>query len=75
MLKFAIDTLDNGWKTWLAQAAELQLLRADKDNSNKQGTWFFKMSEEAIETVQEDKKTSPATCMNLRSIIGSRLHA
>ena len=53
-LKLVTNTLDNGWKTWSTQAAELQLLHADRDNRNKYGQGFFKMSEEAITAVQED---------------------
>ena len=48
------ESMDKGWKTWSAQAAELQLLRADRDNRKAQGQGFFKMTEEAISTVQED---------------------
>ena len=49
-----LKSLDKGWKTWSAQAAELQLLRADHDNRKKQGQGFFKMDEVAITTVQEE---------------------
>ena len=48
------ESIDKGWKTWSAQASELQLLRADRDNRKAQGQGFFKMSEEAISTIQED---------------------
>ena len=54
ILKLVSDSLDRGWKTWLAQATELQILRADKDNRKTQGLGFFKMIEEAISTVHED---------------------
>ena len=46
--------MDKGWKSCSAQAAELQILRADKDNRKTQGPGFFKMIEDAISTVQED---------------------
>ena len=46
--------MDKGWKTWSVQAAKLQLLRADRDNRKAQGQSLFKMTEEAISTVQED---------------------
>ena len=38
----------------MAQAAKLQLRRAERDNRKAQGQGFFKMTEEAISTVQED---------------------
>ena len=38
-----IESLEKGWKTWSAHVAELQLLRADRENMKKQGTGFFKM--------------------------------
>ena len=53
-LQLVNDSLEKGWKTWLAQAAKLQLLRADKDNQKAHGSGFFKMSEEAIMVVQDD---------------------
>ena len=53
-LKMVNESIDKGWKTWSAQAAELQLLRADRDNRKAHGQGFFKMTEEAISTVQED---------------------
>ena len=53
-LKMVTESMDKGWKTWSAQAAELQLLRADRDNRKAQGQGFFKMTEEAISTIQED---------------------
>ena len=53
-LKMVLESMDKGWKTWSAQAAELQLLRADRENRKAQGQGFFKMTEEAISTVQED---------------------
>ena len=46
--------MEKGWKTWSAQAAELQLLRADRENRKAQGHGFFKMMEEAISSIQED---------------------
>ena len=53
-LKMVSESMEKGWKTWSAQAAELQLLRADKENRKAQGQGFFKMKEEAICTIQED---------------------
>ena len=53
-LKLVSDSLDKGWKTWSAQAEELQILCADRDNRKTQGPRFFKMIEEAISTIQED---------------------
>ena len=48
------EPLDNGWRTWSAQAAELQLLRADHENRKKQGSRFFKMDESSINMVREE---------------------
>ena len=48
------ESIDKGWKTWLAQAVELQRLRADRDNKKAHGQGFFKMTKEAIAIVQED---------------------
>ena len=48
------ESMEKGWKTWSAQAAELQLLRADRENRKAQGQGFFKMTEDAISTIQED---------------------
>ena len=53
-LKMVLELMEKGWKTWLAQAAELQLLRADRENRKAQGQVFFKMTEEAISTIQGD---------------------
>ena len=53
-MKLVTESMDKGWKTWSAQAAELQLLRTDRDNWKAQGEGFFKMTEEAISTLQED---------------------
>ena len=47
------ESLEKGWKLWAAQAIELQLLRADRDNRKIHGPGFFKMSQDAIDTVQE----------------------
>ena len=47
-LKIVSEFMEKGWKTWSAQAAELQLLRADRDNQKAQGQGFFKS------TIQED---------------------
>ena len=52
-LKLVSDSLNRGWKTRSAQSTNLQILRADRDNSKSQGPGFFKMTE-AISTVQED---------------------
>ena len=52
-LKMVTESMEKGWKTWSAQAAELQLLRADRENRKAQGQGFFKMTEEAISTIQE----------------------
>ena len=48
------ESLEKGWRTWSAEAAELQLLRGDRDNQETQGSGFFKMSEEAMAVMQED---------------------
>ena len=53
-MQLVADSLDKGWKTWSAQATEWQLLRADRENKKAQGHEFFKMTEEAIFTVQEE---------------------
>ena len=52
--KMIEESLDKGWKIWSAQAAELQLLRADRDNRRVQGPGFFKMAQKDIDTVHED---------------------
>ena len=46
--------MEKGWKLWSAQAAELQLLRADRDNRKAQGPSFFKMSQNNLDTVHEE---------------------
>ena len=46
--------MNKGWKTWSTQAAELQLLQADRENRKAQGQGFFKMIDEAISSLQED---------------------
>ena len=53
-LKMVSESMEKGWKTWSAQAAELQLLRANKENRKAQGQGFFKMTKEAISIIQED---------------------
>ena len=53
-LKMVNESIYKGWKTWLAQAVELQRLRADRDNKKAHGQGFFKMTKEAIAIVQED---------------------
>ena len=50
-LKMVSESMEKGWKTWSAQAAELQLLRADRENRKAQRQNFFKMTEEAITTI------------------------
>ena len=57
MRKMVAETLDNGWRTWSAQAAKLQLLRADPGNRKKQGQDFFKIDDAAIRF----KKSWPMT--------------
>ena len=52
--KMIDDSLAQGWKLWTAQAAELQLLRADKNNRQVQGPGFFKMAQKDIDNIQED---------------------
>ena len=52
--KMVTKSMDKGWKTLLAQAVELQLLRADRDNRKAHGQGFFEMMEEAISTLQQD---------------------
>ena len=49
-LKLVYESLEKGWKTW--SAAELWLLRTERENQKAQGSGFFQMSEEAIATVQ-----------------------
>ena len=56
-LKLVNESLETGWQTWSAQAAELQLLQADRENRKVQGKGFLKMSEEAMTMVQEDIAT------------------
>ena len=53
-LKMVSGSMEKAWKTWSAPAAELQLLRADRENRKAQRHGFFKMTEEAISTIQED---------------------
>ena len=53
-LKLVSDSLVKGWQTWSKKAAELHLLRADRDNQKIQGIGFFKFTEEAISLVQEE---------------------
>ena len=48
------ETLDAGWKAWSAQAAELQVLRADAENRQKEGKGFLKMDKNNIALVRED---------------------
>ena len=53
-LNMVKESMDKGWQTWSAQAAELQLLRADRENRKAQGQGFFKMSDDTIAAIQED---------------------
>ena len=53
-LSLVPESLNKGWKTWSTEAAESQLLRADKENRKAQGQGFFKITEVDISTVQED---------------------
>ena len=53
-LKLIDESLEKGWKLWSAQAAELQLLRADRDNRKAHGPSFFKMSQDELDTVHEE---------------------
>ena len=48
------ESMDKGWQTWSARAAELQLLRVDRENRKAQVQGFFKMTDEAVTVVQED---------------------
>ena len=48
------ETLDAGWKKWSAQATELQVLRADTENRQKEGKGFFKMDKTSIGMIRED---------------------
>ena len=52
--KMIDESLEKGWKLWSAQAAELQLLRADRNNRQVQGPGFFKMAQKDIDTIHED---------------------
>ena len=52
-LKLVFDSLDKG-KTWSAQAVELQLLRADRDNRKTQGQGFFKMTRGNVDCTRRD---------------------
>ena len=56
MRQMITGSLDNGWKMWSTQAAKLQLLRADHENSKKekQGQGFFKMDEVSITMVRDE---------------------
>ena len=48
------ESLEKGWKLWSALTAELQLLRADRNNRQVQGPGFFKMAQKDIDTIHED---------------------
>ena len=50
------EILDAGWKKWSAQAAELQVLRPDIENHQKEGKGFFKMDKTSINMIREDIK-------------------
>ena len=48
-LKWKIEeTLDNGLKTWLVEAAKCQVLRADVENKQKEGRGLYKMDDTSI---------------------------
>ena len=55
-LKMVKESMDKGWKTWSAQAAELQPLRVDRENRKAQGQGFFKMLDEAISVRNSTKQ-------------------
>ena len=48
------ETLDAGWKKWSAQAAELQVLRADAENRQKEGKGSLNLDKNNIGLVRED---------------------
>ena len=48
------ETREAGWKKWSAQAAELQVLRTDAQNRQKDGKGFLKMDKTNISIVRED---------------------
>ena len=45
------ETLATGWKQWSAQATELQVLRADAENREKEGRGFYKMGDNSIQMI------------------------
>ena len=47
------ETIADGWKQWLAQVAELQVLRADAKNRKKEGRGFYKMDDTSIQMICE----------------------
>ena len=54
MKEMMTDSLNEGWKTCSKQALELQLLRVDHDNRKQQGQGYFKMDEDAINTLPQE---------------------
>ena len=48
------EALARGLQEWLAQAAELQVLRANAENKRKEGRGFYKMDENSIQLLRED---------------------
>ena len=42
------------WSRWAKQAAELQLLRANTENRQKDGDEFYKLDKESIEAIKEE---------------------
>ena len=48
------EALARAWQEWSAQAAELQVLRADAENQWKEGRGFYKMDENSIQILHED---------------------
>ena len=54
MRQMVAKSLDNDWKMWLTQVAELQLLWADHENRKNQDQGFFKLDEAASAIIQEE---------------------
>ena len=48
------ETLTVGWKQWLTQAAELQVLWVDTENRRKDGKGFYKLDKNSINMVWND---------------------
>ena len=47
------EALARGWQEWSAQAAELQVFRANTENW-KEGRGFYRMDESSIQILRED---------------------